>query len=115
MRITEKRLRRVISKVINEMNHMMPAMELPESMPMHSMGHDMSSFMDKALACCRMPTAKLFDMCARICAQNPSQSSHCAELCACACCGDEQGCCRCLGEICKCSHCEQICFNCCGC
>ena len=114
MRITESRLRGIINNVISEMNHMMP--QAP--MPMRSMGHDgsgMSSFMDKALACCSMPTAKLFDMCARICAQNPSQSSHCAELCVCACCGDEQGCCRCLGEICKCGHCAQICADCCGC
>tara|TARA_B100000212_G_scaffold339607_1_gene318407 strand:- start:7303 stop:7662 length:360 start_codon:yes stop_codon:yes gene_type:complete len=111
MKITESRLRGVISRVISEINHMMPQME----MPVNSLGHDMSSFMDKALACCSMPTNKLFDMCARICAQNPSQASHCAELCACACRGDEQGCCRCLGEICKCDHCAQICSDCCGC
>ena len=118
MRITESRLRGIINNVISEMNHMMPQAPMSMPMPMRSMSHDvsgMSSFMDKALACCSMPTAKLFDMCAQICAQNPSQSSHCAELCVCACCGDEQGCCRCLGEICKCGHCAQICADCCGC
>ena len=119
MRITERRLRSIINNVISEMNHIMPAIELPASMPMHSMGHDMSSFMNKALACCRMPAAKLFDMCARICEKNPDQSSHCAELCACVCCGDEQNkievCCRCLGEICKCSDCVEICYKYCDC
>ena len=97
MRITERRLRRIIGNVINEMRS------------------DMSVFMDKAIACCGMPVASLFDMCAQICAQNPSQSSHCAELCACVCRGDKQGCCRCLEEICKCEHCAQICAACCGC
>ena len=111
MRITESKLRRVISKVINEMNHMMPQM----GMSMQDVGHDVSSFMNKAMACCSMPVASLFDMCAQICSRNESMSSHCAELCVCACRGDEQGCCRCLCEICKCSHCAQICSSCCGC
>ena len=102
MRITEKSLRNTIRQVMSEMSGMMPQM-------------GMSSFIDKAMACCNMNAAKLFDMCAQICDQNPSKASHCAELCACACRGDEQACCRCLGEICKCDHCAQICFDCCGC
>ena len=94
MRITEKRLRRVISKVINEMSHMMP-------------------HMDKAIACCSMPVASLFDMCSQICSSNESMSSHCAELCVCACRGDKDGCCRCLDRICSCPKCAQICSDCC--
>ena len=90
---------------MSEMSYVMPQMNM----------HDMSSFMNKALACCSMPTTKLFDMCAQICRENPDQASHCAELCACACCGDHDGCCRCLGEICKCNTCAQICTSCCGC
>lgn len=102
MRITESRLRNTIRQVISEMRYMMPQM-------------DTSSFMDKAIACCRMPVASLFDMCAQICSRNESMSSHCSELCVCVCCGDHEGCCRCLGQICKCMHCEQICATCCGC
>ena len=78
-------------------------------------GHDMSSFMNKAMACCDMNAASLFDMCAKICAGNADQARHCAELCACACRGDEQGCCQCLSEICKCDHCADICAQYCGC
>jgi len=111
MRITEKRLRGTIRQLMSEMSHMMPQMGMPE----RGDGHDMSSFMDKALACCSMPVSSLFDMCAQICARNEAMSRHCAELCDCACRGDEQGCCRCLSEICKCNHCAQICFSCCGC
>lgn len=107
MRITERKLRRVISNIISEMSPMLSRTEM--------VSHDMSSFMDKAVACCRMPVSRLFDMCAKICAQNPDQASHCAELCMCVCRGDKEGCCRCLGEICKCSHCAQICVDCCGC
>ena len=120
MRITESRLRRVISNVISEMSDMMPPAMMPQpAMPdVAGVGHGMSSFMNKALSCCRMAhedAAKLFDMCAQICAKNPSKASHCAELCACACCDDHDGCCRCLSEICKCNTCAKICFDCCEC
>tara|TARA_Y100000589_G_C27071545_1_gene595602 strand:- start:76 stop:411 length:336 start_codon:yes stop_codon:yes gene_type:complete len=111
MRITESRLRSVISKVISEMSHMIPQMDMSG----RGAEHDISNFMDKAFACCSMPVASLFDMCAQICSRNESMARHCAELCACVCRGDEQGCCRCLEEICKCSHCAQICASCCGC
>ena len=111
MRITESRLRNVISNVISEMSSVMPM----SMMSGQGVGHDMSSFMNKAMACCDMHAASLFDMCAQICNQNPNQASHCAELCACACCGDHDGCCRCLGKICECSACAQICTSCCGC
>jgi|11BtaG_2_1085332.scaffolds.fasta_scaffold110139_1 hypothetical protein len=107
MRITERRLRRMISNIISEMSPMLSRNEM--------VGHEMSSFMDKAVECCRMPIYHLFDMCAQICSQNPDQAIHCAELCICACRGDKEGCCRCLSEICKCSHCAQICADCCGC
>jgi len=102
MRITEKSLRNTIRQVMSEMSGMMSQM-------------GMSPFMKKAQACCKMSAVSLFDMCAQICMENPDQKSHCAELCACVCRGDEQGCCRCLGEICKCDHCAQICADCCGC
>ena len=111
MRITESRLRNIISNVISEMSSVMPM----TAMSGQGVGHDMSSFMNKAMVCCDMDAASLFDMCVQIYNQNPNQSSHCAELFACACRGDVQGCCRCLGEICKCSHCEKICSDCCGC
>ena len=113
MKITESRLRSMISEVIDEMNHMAPQ----EGAHMQGVDHDMRSFMDKAKACCNMPAAKLFDMCAKICAKNTDldQARHCAELCACARRGDEQGCCRCLSEICKCGHCAEVCAQYCGC
>ena len=116
MRITESKLRNLINDVISEMS------EMSHEVDMHAHEDDRvmlaRDFMDKAEACCRMAledVVRLFDMCSQICFRNESMSSHCAELCACACRGDVQGCCRCLGEICKCRHCAQICADCCGC
>lgn len=102
MRITERKLRRVISNVINEMSDVLPPV---------------SDDLIKRMAdvCCMMSSARLFEMCAKICAGNADQARHCAELCACACRGDEQGCCQCLSEICKCDHCAEVCAQYCGC
>ena len=111
MRITESELRSVISKIINEMSDMLP----PIDMSGGGVADDVTSFMGKALACCKMDHVKLFEMCAKIYGGNPSQVSHCAELIACVSRGDEQGCCRCLAEICKCGHCAQVCDEYCGC
>ena len=111
MRITEKRLRSIISEVIGDMSHVMPQ----AGEYMQGVGHDMQRFMDKALSCCNMSADRLFSMCAKICAGNADQARHCAELCACACRGDEQGCCQCLSEICKCDHCAEVCAQYCGC
>ena len=101
MRISESKLRSIIAEVISEM--------APGMMGMGSKIEDM------ARACCDMSREGLFDMCAKICAQNSAMSSACAELCVCACRGDHEGCCRCLGDICKCDYCAQICATCCGC
>ncbi len=108
MRITENRLRDTIRRIISEMSDIMPQT-------------GMSPFMQKALACCDMPAAMLFDMCAQICAQNADKKSHCAELCACIFGsktigrGEIDRCCECLKKICECGICAEICFKCCGC
>ena len=106
MKISERKLRRVISNVINEMSDMLPP-------SLVSVGDDLIKRM--ADACCTMNSADIFKMCAQIFVANSGMAKHCAELCACACGGDDIGCCRCLGEICKCSHCANICKTCCNC
>ena len=105
MKISERKLRRVISNMINEMSDMLPPG-----------GEGLIERM--ADACCAMNSADIFKMCAQIFAANSNMAKHCAELCACACSGDDRGyigCCRCLGEICKCSNCAKICKDCCNC
>ena len=109
MRITEKKLRDIIGKVISEMNPRMSGM----SVVGHD--HDMSSFMSKAVACCRMSKEQLLDMCRQICDQNHRMSADCCELCYCACRGDSEGCCICLERICSDRACFDICLKCCGC
>ena len=56
MRISESKLRSIIAEVISEMD--------PRMMGMGSKIEDM------ARACCDMSREGLFDMCAKICAQN---------------------------------------------
>ena len=71
------------------------------------------SFMAKE--CMKMPISKIFDMCLKILENNESMVKYCVELRACCRRHDEEGCRRCLDEICKCSICEQICCEFCGC
>ena len=111
MKIRNSELRRVIRSVISESHEDMMS---PVAMPaMH--GGQSHDFMQKAKACVGMEKGRLFDMCAQICDSNPSMARHCADLCKCVCNGDMEECCRCLGEICSCPQCAQICADCCRC
>jgi len=99
MKITERKLKRLIGKVINEMIE----------------SSDVSNFMKKAIACRDMSADMLFNMCAQLCAKNHLNRIHCLKLCACVLNKDMKGCCSCLKEICKCGDCAEICYRCCGC
>ena len=103
MRVSESELRNMIINIINDMNSS------------EEMGEMDSQIEQMAMSCCDMSRAKLFDMCAQICGQNEDMADACAQLCACACRGDVEGCCDCLEAICECEHCKAICAKCCGC
>ncbi len=115
MRITEGKLRSVISNVISEMNFVTHSDVMPEQMH----GGQFHDFLQQAQACIRMAhdgSSKLHDMCIKICAASErSLMAQCMKLCMCACKCDIDGCCRCLFEICQDSRCAQICFDCCDC
>ena len=112
MKITESKLRSIIKSVLNESEFM------PEDYLQRDFDHremDSSHNMSKAKFCCDMSKKELIDMCDKICKVNQKMAAHCIELCACCCRGDIMGCCRCLDEICKCTHCEKVCSEFCGC
>lgn len=114
MRITESRLRSVISNVISEMSHDAPdhyagmgGVNAYASNPV---------FMNRARACINMDASALAAMCAEICKANSSMAQHCVNLCEeVLCYGNMNGCCECLECICECERCCEICKRCCKC
>ena len=119
MRITERRLRSIISNVIREMSHDVlghsagPESYVPSNINKYVSGHEI---LPRAQACMRMDASALVAMCAEICKANSSMAQHCVNLCeAVLCYGNMNGCCECLEMICECAQCCEICISCCGC
>ena len=120
MRITERRLRSVISNVIREMSHdMLGHSAGPEAyagMGGVSVYASNQEIMPRAQACMSMDASALVAMCAEICKANSSMAQHCVNLCeAVLCYGNMNGCCECLEAICKCEKCCEVCRRCCKC
>ena len=101
VRITESRLRRVISNVISEMSDEYTSDQ--ETMP-------------RASACMSMGASALVAMCAEICIAYSLMAQHCVNLCeAVLCYKSLVGCSLSLEMICKCEKCCKICKRCCKC
>jgi len=122
MRITESRLRSVISNVIKEMSHDMhghsAGAESYAGMGGVNLYASNPELMSRAQACMDMKSQPhlLAAMCAEICKANSSMAQHCINLCeAVLCNGNMNGCCECLEMICECEICCKICIRCCGC
>ena len=118
MKITERQLRSIITKTMNEMHH--DVVELPQLQhsdyveDSHSLSGD-HLMLQKARACMQMDAQKLFTMCAIICSKNPEMGEHCKRLLKCVCDGEIaiEDCCDCLTQICACPECCSICDICC--
>ena len=120
MRITESRLRSVISNVIKEMSHdalgHYAGAEAYAGMSGVNVYASNSDLMSRAQACMSMDASALVAMCAEICKANSSMAQHCVNLCeAVLCYGNMNGCCECLECICECERCCEICKRCCKC
>ena len=101
MYISEKKLRRIIKRTINEMSSVMPAV-----------------LMQRAKKCMEMSSQKLLKMCDEICHIRPDMKAHCFDLCYSCHSTDDMSlntCCRCLEIICADPECCKICVRCCGC
>ena len=120
MRITESRLRRVISNVISEMSYDMTGhaagAEAYAGMGGVNVYASNQEIMPRAQACMSMDVSALVAMCAEICKANSSMAQHCVNLCeAVLCMGNMSRCCECLEMICECATCCEICERCCNC
>jgi|13_taG_2_1085334.scaffolds.fasta_scaffold28759_1 hypothetical protein len=120
MRITESRLRSVISNVINEMSHdALGHYSGPESyvgMGGVNVYARNPELMSRARACMSMDSRAIIAMCEEICKENPGMVEHCWNLCTAVLCdGNMNGCCECLESICACKRCCEICIRCCKC
>ena len=120
MRITESRLRSVISSVIREMSHdalgHSAGAESYAGMGGVNVYASNPELMSRAQACMSLDSRKLLAMCAEICQNNSSMAQHCFNLCTAVLCdGNMNGCCECLEIICECEKCCAICKRCCGC
>ena len=122
MRITESRLRSIISNVIREMSHdalgHYSGADQYAGMGGVNVYKSNSELMDRAQACMTIARRNphLFKaMCEEICSVNPGMDEHCFNLREAAMYGNMNGCCECLEMICECKKCRAICIRCCGC